>query len=239
MDNFIEAIHSNDIMAIWHASRSLLHTIHNIFLPKSITGHPGGDLVSLKKLVMGDGMWAIHKEILGWIFDGATLTLELPQGKLENLMTSIKHMLRTKKASLSNLELLARKLQHATLAIPAKRSILVPLNTLIHSKSCTGTRTPSTCLHIPPNSTPAPAFWDIHLLLCKSSSQPTLVNQLVPRLPSYIGVVDASGVGCGGVWLLHQKNIEPTVWRFEWPPGIKPNLSTGDNPNGYITSSDL
>ena len=30
-------------------------------------------VVSVKKLLKGEGVWAVRKEVLGWIIDGATV----------------------------------------------------------------------------------------------------------------------------------------------------------------------
>lgn len=38
-----------------------------------------------KKLLAGDGIWAVGKEILGWIFDGILCTVELHAEKIEKI----------------------------------------------------------------------------------------------------------------------------------------------------------
>ena len=64
MDNLIGVAWAVNIETLWHASRVLLHAIHAIFPPQSITKHQGGNPISLKKLLAGDKVWAIRKEIL-------------------------------------------------------------------------------------------------------------------------------------------------------------------------------
>jgi hypothetical protein len=52
-------------------------TVSTLFPPPA-SGCAKDDPVSYKKLLAGDGVCAIRKEILGWIFDGILPTMELP-----------------------------------------------------------------------------------------------------------------------------------------------------------------
>ena len=47
------------------------------------------DLVSVKKLVAGEGDWTCVKEVLGWILDTEARTVTLPKRKLEELLTLV------------------------------------------------------------------------------------------------------------------------------------------------------
>ena len=62
-----------------HCSRAVLHGIHSVFPPPNVTGHNGADPVSVKKLLKGEGVWAVRKEIPGWTIDGATMCIELSE----------------------------------------------------------------------------------------------------------------------------------------------------------------
>ena len=95
MDDFIGIICSNHINALCHASRAMLYAIHFIFPSLHISGHASEDPILQKKLLVKDGIWAVQKEILGWVFDGITLTLELPQGKLAAILTDIHRLLQS------------------------------------------------------------------------------------------------------------------------------------------------
>lgn len=77
VDDFIAMAQCRDKDKLRHISRSLLHAIHEVFPPPSITGHNGEDPISLKKLKAGDGTWSTTKEILGWIFNGKSRCIEL------------------------------------------------------------------------------------------------------------------------------------------------------------------
>ena len=46
-------------------------------------------MVSVKKLVAGEGDWTCVKEVLGWILDTEAGTVILPERKLEELLTLV------------------------------------------------------------------------------------------------------------------------------------------------------
>jgi hypothetical protein len=57
--------------------------------------------------------------------------------------------------------------------------------------------------------------------------------------PDYVGIVDASGHGAGGVVLGEISACTPVVFRWEWPDDIKHNIISLTNPTGKLTNSDL
>ena len=59
-----------------HCSRAVLHGIHSVFPPPNVMDHNGADPVSAKKLLKGEGVWAVRKEILGWVMDSSTMCIE-------------------------------------------------------------------------------------------------------------------------------------------------------------------
>jgi hypothetical protein len=61
---------------------------------------------------------------------------------------------------------------------------------------------------------------------------------LVSGWPDYIGIVDASGHGVGGVVFGELSNCTPVVFRWEWPADIKQNIISSSNPTGGLTNSD-
>ena len=69
-------------------------------------------------------------------------------------------------------------------------------------------------------------------LLRKSTKEPTRCRELVSGWPDYIGIVDASGHGVGGVVLGELTQCTPIVFRWEWPADIKQNLISSANPTG-------
>lgn len=89
IDDFIGLLQSQDSKEILRCSRALLHGIHSIFPPPSVTGHHGEDPISAKKMQAGDGLWETRKEILGWVFDGLARTMELPENKINKIVDAI------------------------------------------------------------------------------------------------------------------------------------------------------
>jgi len=57
--------------------------------------------------------------------------------------------------------------------------------------------------------------------------------------PGFIGVVDASSHGVGGIIIGELLECLPTVFRLQWPPDITTNVKSETNPKGTITNLDL
>ena len=57
--------------------------------------------------------------------------------------------------------------------------------------------------------------------------------------PDYIGVVDASSFGVGGIVIGKLSQCRPTVFRMRWPPDITSSVISDRNRHGKITNSDL
>ena len=70
-------------------------------------------------------------------------------------------------------------------------------------------------------------------------SCPTCCCEQVAVWPDFIGVVDASSHGVGGVIIGEVSECLPTVFRLQWPPDITANVISEANPKGTITNSDL
>ena len=79
----------------------------------------------------GDGIWAVRKEVLGWIFDGILRTMELPPAKVTSLLDTLSTAISSKWCPLKEFRTLLGKLQHAAMAMPAGKSILTPLHKFV------------------------------------------------------------------------------------------------------------
>ena len=84
MDDFIAMTNNLQENHLLHWSKAILHGIHSVFPPPSVSLHTGGDPISEKKLEQQEGLWHHEKEILGWIFNGKDFTLRLPEKKYRN-----------------------------------------------------------------------------------------------------------------------------------------------------------
>jgi hypothetical protein len=128
-------------------------------------------------------------------------------------------------------ESVTSKLRHAFTALPAARGLLSPCNWFL---KC---RPPVIFLHR--NGPLLEAITDIRTILRERISQPTLCRDLMAGWPDYIGIVDASSYGVGGVVLGELSGIPPTVFRLQWPQDITDNLVSIHNPRGQLSILDL
>ena len=232
VDDFLQMVQSNDEEVLRHCSRALLHAIHSVFPPPAITGHNGAEPVSIKKLLQGEGLWEVRKELLGWVFDGATRCIELATKKQEAILKELKNVLRMKRGvPFKRIEKLVGKLRHAAIGIPGGKGLFGPINQMmqfrpryVRWKTWRAARQ---------------AFDDWRQLIRAAAKEPTHTKELVPDEADYVGALDASGEGAGGVWIPGKTELAPIVWRFEWPPEVVTRLVTEDNPEGDITNSDL
>ena len=232
VDDFIQMVQTKDPDTLRHCSRAVLHGIHSVFPPPAVTGHNGADPVSLKKLLAGEGLWEVRKEVLGWMLDGATRCIELAAKKQETILKELKVVLRMRRGvPFKRLEKLVGKLRHASIGIPAGKYLFGPINRLmaIKPKRVFWNRAPAA----------REAFADWGQLIREAGREPTHVRELVPDVADYKGTLDASGEGAGGVWLPGNKELAPIVWRLEWPPEVRARLVTDKNRDGDITNSDL
>ena len=128
IDDFIGLLQTTDSKEILRCSRALLHGIHSVFPPPTVTGHDGHDPISQKKMDAGDGLWETRKEILGWIFDGLERTMELPQDKVDKIVTTITTARRQGWLPRKEFESLRGKLRHAALGLPNGQHLLQPVD---------------------------------------------------------------------------------------------------------------
>ena len=67
------------------------------------------------------------------------------------------------------------------------------------------------------------AISDVRTILQASTARPTQCKDLVALVanwPDFIGIVDASSHGLGGVVIGELSEIPPTVFRLQWPEEI-------------------
>ena len=71
-----------------HLGQAVMHGIHDVFPPNEDYHY---DPISYKKLLKGEGVWMLEKEILGFMFDGEANhhTICLPDEKRHALITII------------------------------------------------------------------------------------------------------------------------------------------------------
>ena len=229
VDDFIAATNNKNLGHITHVSHSMLHGVHKISPPTSITGHNGADPISEGKLDKGEGTWNTLKEILGWEINGIDYTINLPITKVIVITKMIKKLLKAERTSLQKFQKLAGKLQHASYGMPGGVGLFSPIQMAMKGNPNFIILTPE-LKHILDD-------WRFMIRLMESS--PTSVLQLVTNYPDYVGYSDACGIGVGGCWTSGLKHLYPFLWQYEWPPDIKASLITEHNPDGSLTINDL
>ena len=70
-------------------------------------------------------------------------------------------------------------------------------------------------------------------------SHRTFFDEIVQRLDSDMGYDNASGIGCGGVWIDPSEDGVHYAWRLPWPKEIMSYLVSTENSYWHMTNSDL
>jgi hypothetical protein len=68
------------------------------------------------------------------------------------------------------------------------------------------------------------------IILRESTSCPTRCRELVVGWLDFVGVVNASSHGVGGIIMGKLLECPPMVFRFQWPPDITANVKSESNP---------
>jgi hypothetical protein len=192
-----------------------------------------GPPISTKKLIE-EGTWKTRKEILGWMLDGITRTISLPQPKYDKILLKLKAIRHSKCVPFNRLEKLQGKLTFAAISIQVGKPLLG------QSDKFLAIANKSNFNNITVNTIVKQYCTTWTSLLKLMSSRPTHVRELTPRTTaSYQGLRDASSWGVGGVWFPGFLTLAPLVWYWECPLDVRNNLVTANNPNGTISISDL
>ena len=110
VDDFIQLVQSPNSRVLRHCSCTLLHAVHSVFPSPPSTGHNGQDPISLKKLLEGDGVWEVRKEVLGWVFDRTTRCIKLVEKKQKFVTGELKTIAQMTGVSFKRFEKLNGKL---------------------------------------------------------------------------------------------------------------------------------
>ncbi len=229
VDDFIAGTNNISEENLRLISRAMLHGIHSVFPPPSVTGHNGGDSVSIKKIEKGEGKWEFAKDILGWMINGLDYTIQLPDKKCKKVVAQLTKMAKKTQVKLKDLEKLVGTLQHASLAMPGGWGLFSPLTMAMKGKPKRVKITPIV----------RQTLLDWRTIIRQIAQNPTHVLQLVDGYPDYIGYSDACKLGAGGVWFGVTEDIGYHVWRMEFPKDLQDELCTSDNPNGKLTMNDF
>jgi hypothetical protein len=190
---------------------------------------------STKKLAQGDAAWATQKTILGWKLDTARRTIELPMHRLDRLHLLLSSIERPqRRTSRRKWQQLVGELRSMVLAIPGGRGLFSQLQSVI---TYDPDPKPSDRLQLSPAV--HDQLDDFRWLISSLSTRPTRWGELVDSEPLFLGTVDASGTGMGGVWLDPTQRLPPLLWRFAFPAALISRLVSADHKSGSVTNSDF
>ena len=203
-------------------TRAMMHGMHSIFQPPSVTGHKGGDPpISKKKLEQLEGLWEHVKEILGWILDGANYTIRLPEKKVEKIQATLRQLRKKKTIPLNEFQKIAGTLHHAaSMGIPGGRGLFTAIWSAMKGCQKNG------WIKLTPDL--KAIFSDLCWLFREIANKPINVAQLVPNLPHCHGYADACKYGAGGVWIPPGENNKPRyiLWSIDFPPEVVRQMAT-------------
>jgi hypothetical protein len=211
------------------AMNTLLHHINSIF--QDPDNSPRRLLVSSSKVEKGDATFLTKKRILGWDINTETMTIHLPQHRLERILDITTTFLNKKITTRKQWQKLLGELRSMTLALHSSAHLFSVLQHVL--------RGTSRKVRIPKVAHQALHDWqDVARNIAR---HPVPITSLVPHAPHYVSTSDASQDGMGGMWLPTRltTDCQPCVWRAPFHPNIKDNLVSHTNPHGIINNSEL
>ena len=119
MDDYISLAIPTSQEQLTHVATAIMMGVHDVF-PADI--NDDNDPLSLKKLEKLEAMWALHKDIPGFTFDGVEKTLWLEQPKRDALLTILHGWIRATRdkscgITFAQFKLVISKLRHAFISI--------------------------------------------------------------------------------------------------------------------------
>jgi len=215
VDDFIACIIPTTKQQVEHVARGILHGIHDVFPPSK---DDGTDPISNKKLRKGEGTFATSKCLIGFEFDGVKKTIWLEEKKRASLLQILHQWIRgavkgKRGIPFAEFESIVAKLCHAFTALREGCGLLSLCNWVIQKRP--------KVVYLHKDETLLEAISDVRTILQASTKRPTQCKDLVADWPDYIGIVDASSHGVGGVVIGELSEITPTVFRLQWPEEIR------------------
>ena len=188
------------------------------------------DLVSIKKLLAGEGDWTCVKEVLGWTIYTEAVTVALLKCKLRKLLTLVDIPAMHHHMGRKELERLVGKLHSMHLSVPGLVEHFYHIQCVLSQR---GVYRSWMLLAFHCDIT------DWRALAVQISARPTHLADIVRREPTHLGLCNASGLGAGDVWLDPARFGRNLVWCHPCPPNIISYLVSLTNLGGNITNSDL
>jgi hypothetical protein len=235
VDDFMSLVIPVSRDQLRHVATAVMTGIHDVIPPDN---DDSNDPISEKKLLKNEGQYSTRKTLLGFEFDGSAKTMWLKNAKREKLLTVLKGWVRSGRRGtvgipFKEFKLVTAKLRHAFTCIPARAGV----GLLLLCNHVLKLRPPHVYLH--QNVRVLNAIAGCRTLLRESTREPTRCREPTCGWPDFIGIVDASSHGVGGVIFVELSGCTPTIFSWQWPKDICSDIITFENPQGTITTSDL
>jgi hypothetical protein len=258
VDDFLGVAQGNP-QRLQRVRRILLGALDDVFRPlDSDDTEYRQEPASVKKLRQGDACWTTCLLVLGWIIDTQTMTLRLPDHRIDRLVEILADIRPDqRRISEKKWHKTLGELRSMSMAIPGARGLFSLLQEAFRHR--TNHRVPLTPqLH--------EFLADFRWMYKALQTRPTRLYELVPTSPSVVGAHDASGYAMGGVLLptalavprtakllgpptadttspqfvtRRATGAHPILWRATFPNSVRKQLVTFRNPTGTINNSDL
>jgi hypothetical protein len=238
---YMVEVYVNDFMSIVipvsrqqleHVATAVMRGIHDVF-PADEDDEE--DPISVKKLNKGEGEYSTRKVLLGFNFDGVNKTMWLEEAKREKLLTVLKGWIcmasRERGITFTEFRSIIAKIRHAFTCIPQGVALLSPCNRMLKVEPL--------YVYLHRNEQLLRSIKGCRILLRESFKEPTRCRELTSGWPDFVGIVDASSHGVGGVVFGENSKCVPTLFRWQWPIEITQDINTEANPKGRITNLDL
>jgi hypothetical protein len=186
-------------------------------------------IISEAKITKGNATWSTQKTLLGWNINTATMTLTLPPHRQTHLLELLHTFSSKHRISRTKWQQLLGELWSMALALSgANYHFLLLQNALIQQR---GARIRITAL-----LRQALKDWEA---LTLQLATPRALLSVVPRAPHVVTGCDASLNGMGGWLWLPESTGMVYLWNHPFPPAIRCQVVSHDNPTGNINNSEL
>jgi hypothetical protein len=206
VDDFMSLVIPVSQAQLRHVASAVMTGIHDVFPGDAMDSN---DPISEKKLIKQEGRYSTLKTLLGFDFNGTAKTMWLEAAKREKLLTILKSWVRTGNRGTAGIpfkeyESVILQLRHAFISIPAGVGLLSPCNRVFQAKPA--------YVYLHKNKRVLHALQGCRTLLRESTQEPTRCREWTSGWPDFVGIVDASSHGVGGVVFGKLSACTPTVF---------------------------
>ena len=126
VDDYVAIAIPTSQQQLRHVATGVMMGVHDVFPEDDVDGE---DPLSLKKMKQLESLWALHKDILGFTFQGLDKTVWLEAPKRDAILTTLHKWIRSAAKGYScipfvEFQSIISKLRHAFISIPNGKGLL-------------------------------------------------------------------------------------------------------------------